>query len=172
MWLWQRDGLQYSKVTLFNVKKEKIDVDILKKKKKLYRGTKIIGKGLICLIMIILLSKYANLCFTIISSPHTCVQRWICMFMQASVMSDSLQSHGQRNQVGSSPWESPGKNGVGCHAVLQGIFPTQGSNLHLYVSYTGRFFTTSTTQPDTGLVPGIKNNFCLRYHETAAKGTG
>ena len=26
------------------------------------------------------------------------------------------------------PWDSPGKNtGVGCHAVLQGIFPTQGS---------------------------------------------
>ena len=30
------------------------------------------------------------------------------------------------------PWDSPGKNtGVGCHAVLQGIFPTQASNLHL-----------------------------------------
>ena len=28
--------------------------------------------------------------------------------------------------------DSPGKNtGVGCHALLQGIFPTQGSNLHL-----------------------------------------
>ena len=26
-------------------------------------------------------------------------------------------------------WDSPGKNtGVGCHALLQGIFPTQGSN--------------------------------------------
>ena len=26
----------------------------------------------------------------------------------------------------------PGKNtGVGCHALLQGIFPSQGSNLHL-----------------------------------------
>ena len=28
--------------------------------------------------------------------------------------------------------DSPGKNtGVGCHALLQGIFPTQGSNLCL-----------------------------------------
>ena len=28
--------------------------------------------------------------------------------------------------------DSPGKStGVGCHALLQGIFPTQGSNLHL-----------------------------------------
>ena len=27
------------------------------------------------------------------------------------------------------PWDSPGKNtGVDCHALLQGIFPTQGSN--------------------------------------------
>ena len=29
-------------------------------------------------------------------------------------------------------WDSPGKNtGVGCHALLQGIFPTQWLNLHL-----------------------------------------
>ena len=29
-------------------------------------------------------------------------------------------------------WDSPGKNpGVGCHALLQGIFLIQGSNLHL-----------------------------------------
>ena len=28
-------------------------------------------------------------------------------------------------------WTSPGKNtGVGCHFLLQGIFPTQGSNTH------------------------------------------
>ena len=32
----------------------------------------------------------------------------------------------------SHPWDYPGKNtGVGCQALLQGIFPTQGSNLHL-----------------------------------------
>ena len=30
------------------------------------------------------------------------------------------------------PWSSPSKNtGVGCHSLLQGIFPTQGSNLGL-----------------------------------------
>ena len=29
------------------------------------------------------------------------------------------------------PWDSPGKNtGVGCHALLQGIFLTQGSSLN------------------------------------------
>ena len=27
------------------------------------------------------------------------------------------------------PWNSPGQNtGVGCHALLQGVFPIQGSN--------------------------------------------
>ena len=31
------------------------------------------------------------------------------------------------------PWDSPGKNtGVGCHSLLQGIFPTQGSTPHLW----------------------------------------
>ena len=35
----------------------------------------------------------------------------------------------------------------GCHALLQGTFPTQGSNPHLLMSpeLAGRFFTTSTT---------------------------
>ena len=37
--------------------------------------------------------------------------------------------------------------GVGYHALLPGIFPTQGSNLHLLKSpdFAGRFFTTSAT---------------------------
>ena len=30
------------------------------------------------------------------------------------------------------PWDSPGENtGVGCQTLLQGIFLTQGLNLHL-----------------------------------------
>ena len=43
------------------------------------------------------------------------------------------------------PWDSPGKNtGVSCHALLQGIFPTQRSNLCLSMSPApaGEFFTT------------------------------
>ena len=39
-------------------------------------------------------------------------------------MSDSLRPHGLH-----SPWNSPGQNtGVGSLSLLQGIFPTQGSN--------------------------------------------
>ena len=41
-----------------------------------------------------------------------------------SVVSDSLQPHGLY-----SPWNSPGQNTrVGSLSLLQGIFPTQGSN--------------------------------------------
>ena len=39
-----------------------------------------------------------------------------------SVMSDSLRPHGQYR-----PWNSPGQN-TGIPSLLQGIFPTQGSN--------------------------------------------
>ena len=43
-------------------------------------------------------------------------------------------------------WDTPDRNtAVGCHA-LQGIFPTQGSNLRLLVScFAGGFFTTRAT---------------------------
>ena len=44
-------------------------------------------------------------------------------------MSNSLQSHGLEPTGLLYPWNSPGKDtGVGCHFLLQGIFPTQGSN--------------------------------------------
>ena len=45
----------------------------------------------------------------------------------------------------SCPWDSPDKNaGVGCHALLQGVFPTQGSNPHpLHPALAGGFVTTS-----------------------------
>ena len=49
-----------------------------------------------------------------------------------SVTSDSLQPHGLQPATVLCPWKFPGRNtGVGCHFLLQGIFPTQGLNLHL-----------------------------------------
>ena len=44
--------------------------------------------------------------------------------------------------------DSPGKNtGVGCHDLLQGIFPKPGiqPTFLLSLALAGRFFTTSTT---------------------------
>ena len=46
-----------------------------------------------------------------------------------SVMSDSLWLHGLWPASLLCPGDSPGKEtGVGCHPLLQGVFPTQGSN--------------------------------------------
>ena len=47
-------------------------------------------------------------------------------------MSDSLQLYGLQPARLLCSWDSPGKNtGVGCHALLQKIFPTHGSSLRL-----------------------------------------
>ena len=46
-----------------------------------------------------------------------------------SVVSDSFWPHGLYPTRLLCPWDSPGKNtGAGYHFLLQGIFPTQGSN--------------------------------------------
>ena len=49
---------------------------------------------------------------------------WMLESESHSVVSNSLQPHGLY-----SPWNFPGQNtGVGSLSLLQGIFPTQGSN--------------------------------------------
>ena len=51
-----------------------------------------------------------------------------------SVVSNFLQPDGLSPPRPLSPWNSPGKNtGVGSHSLLQGIFPTQGSNSNLFL---------------------------------------
>ena len=48
------------------------------------------------------------------------------------IVSDSLEPRGLQTSRLLCPWNFPGKNtGVGCNALLQGIFPTKGSNQHL-----------------------------------------
>ena len=57
-----------------------------------------------------------------IKSVTLCVNR--------SVVSDYLWPHGLQPARLLCPWNFQGKNtGMGCHFLLQGIFPTQGSNL-------------------------------------------
>ena len=52
-----------------------------------------------------------------------------CAMLGLSVMSDYATPQAVAQQAPSVHGDSPGKNtGVGCHALLQGIFPTQGSN--------------------------------------------
>ena len=52
------------------------------------------------------------------------------------------------------PWDSPGKNtGMGCHALLQGIFPAQGWNLHLFCLLRWRLALLE--KPLLGLAPSF-----------------
>ena len=68
-----------------------------------------------------------------------------CAVLSCSIVADPLRTHGRQPTRLLCPWDSPGKNTeVGCHALLQGIFPTQGSNLRLMSSaLAGKFFTSS-----------------------------
>ena len=70
---------------------------------------------------------------------HVCV-------LSFSVVSDSSRPYGLQPARFLCPWDSSGKNtGVGCHALFQGIFLTQGSNPHLLhlLHWQAGFFTTN-----------------------------
>ena len=61
-------------------------------------------------------------------------------------MSDSLQPHGLLPARLLCPWDSPGQNpAVGSHSLLQGIFPTQGSQTQVFCT-AGGFFTIWATR--------------------------
>ena len=58
--------------------------------------------------------------------------RQVKVKVSCSIMSDSLQLYELGTARLLCPRDSPGKStGVGCHALLQGIFPTRGLNLRL-----------------------------------------
>ena len=72
----------------------------------------------------------------------------ICVCVSHSVMSNSLQPHGQWPTKLLFPWHSLDQNtGVGCHSLPQGMLPTQGSNSDLphcrqilyHLSHEGNF---------------------------------
>ena len=69
------------------------------------------------------------------------------------VVSDSLRPRGLECTRLLCPWNSPGKNtGVGCHSLLQGIVPNQGSNpglLHWQVNY----LPFEPSGKSTGMIP-------------------
>ena len=84
---------------------------------------------------------------------YTCV--CVCVCVSACMHAKSLQScstlcdpRDWACQVPLSMGFSRQDTRVGCHALLQGIFPTQGSNSHFFTSpsLAGGFFTISATQ--------------------------
>ena len=100
------------------------------------------------------------------------LEAWISAWMRAKSLQSCLTLWPCRLLC---PWDSPGKNtGVGCHALLQGIFPIQRSNPRLLQlpALAGRFFTTSATWEvfrreylfsKDGVTPGLKSRFCVAY---------
>ena len=69
--------------------------------------------------------------FLMFPNIHSCVSHSVI------VVSDSLWPHGLQFTRLLCPWSFPGKDaGVGCHFLLQGIFPTPGSH---HISSTSRW---------------------------------
>ena len=71
----------------------------------------------------------------------------VCAPAVFRVVSNSSRPHGLKLTSLLCPWDFPGKNtGAGCHLLLQGICPTQGSDLYLLCpvspALAGGFFTT------------------------------
>ena len=57
----------------------------------------------------------------------------LIVIVESLSRSNSLRPHGLQPARLLCPWDSPGKNaGVGCHLLLQGIFPVEGLNLRLW----------------------------------------
>ena len=78
-----------------------------------YRSCMLGGSGVARLVAVQFLAEFPDLCITTLYESESC-----------SLVSDSLQPQGLY-----SPWSFPGQNtGVGSLSLLQGIFPTQGSN--------------------------------------------
>ena len=72
--------------------------------------------------------------FHLHSAPYFCKdffsEQFCCCFLDAKLCPTLCRPMDCSPQF-LCPWNIPGKNtGVGCHFLLQGIFKTQGSNLH------------------------------------------
>ena len=120
------------------------------------------------------LHGYTTFCL----SSHQLMDIWIIFVHVCSVLSNSLRPHGLQPTRLLCPWNSPGQNtGMGSLSLLQGIFPTQGSNPGLphcrrvlyHLSHQGSSrilewvayaFSTGSSQPYDGAM-----------REAAAQGT-
>ena len=81
-----------------------------------------------------------------------------------SVMSDSQWSCEPQPTRLLCPWDSPGKNtGVGCHALLQGIFLTQGSNLCLLYLLHCRWILYPLSHQGVERIPKGREEFFYVY---------
>ena len=84
----------------------------------------------------------------------------------ASVVSDSLSPYGLQPARFLCQWDSPDKNtGVGCHALLQGIFPTQRWTHISYVSCIGRWVLYHLCHLQWNIAQPLKGRKCYNIDE-------
>ena len=89
--------------------------------------------------------------------PSTAVLEPLSMLLllfSCLVVSNSLQSHELQPTRLLCSWNFTGKNtGVGCHFLIQGICPTQGSKLCFlqFFCIPGRFFTSEPLGKPTAM---------------------
>ena len=79
-------------------------------------------------------------------------------------MSNSVQPYGQQPTRLLCLQDSLGKNtGVGCHFLLHGIFPTQGSNLGLLLCRKTLYPLSHEGSLGVGRSPGEGNGYPLKF---------
>ena len=90
----------------------------------------------------------------------------------SSVMSNSLWAHGLQPASLLCPWNIPDTNiGTDCRFLLQGIFPTQGWNLHLFCLLHWQVNSLPWDPPGEWLVTSIVcalNIMWWKWHFTSA----
>ena len=121
---WQLRAVRWSTRTA--VKKEQ---DISLNEKSKFQD----NKCHVCNVLITGICTYKYFRFNHMALPFCQSQIIQCYTIHSSdshsVLSNSLRPHGLQAARLLCLWNSPGKNtGVSCHVLLQGIFPTQGSN--------------------------------------------
>ena len=110
------------------------------------------------------LLKDENYCLAAFFLQLYCLLRCSLLFRH-SAPSDSLRAHGLQPARLPGLWDSPGKNtGVGCHFLLQGIFPTRAQTCVSCLE--GGFFTTEPPGKPLYSVNSFKNTWIcgLSYH--------
>ena len=89
----------------------------------------------------------------------------ICLFVKLLQSCLTLCDPRDCSWPGSSVHVIPGKNtGVGCHFLLQGIFPTQGSNPHLLCLLTWQVGSFPPAPPGKQVHVYIYTCACLYIH--------
>ena len=86
------------------------------------------------------------------TNTEECLPDFTCVCAKSLQLCLTLQPCGLQPARLLCPWNSPGKNTrVGCHALLQGIFPPQGFNLPLLCLLHWQVGSLSLAPPTFGI---------------------